>query len=104
MLMASDELNLQKLKKDLIVLFLKSNELEMEEIDIWESILKWALERMSTQHNVDNLSRWTSRRNQFDIFNRVTGDNNYQIYAVCYHLNYEPAFGVDDIIKTYGSK
>jgi hypothetical protein len=27
----------------------------MEEID------KWALERMSTQHdNVDNLSRWTS--------------------------------------------
>ncbi|UZO07755.1 uncharacterized protein OCT59_028030 [Rhizophagus irregularis] len=55
----------------------------MEEIDIWESILKWALERMSTQHdNVDNLSRWTS------------SDNNYQIYAVCYHLNYVVVDGI----------
>jgi hypothetical protein len=48
------------LDKDSIILFLKKNELEMEEIEIWEFILKWALEKMSTQHNIDNLSQWTS--------------------------------------------
>src|SRR4051794_32316078 len=48
------------LDKDIIILFLKKNELEIEEIEIWEFVLKWALERMSTQHNVDNLSQWTS--------------------------------------------
>ncbi|POG62912.1 hypothetical protein GLOIN_2v1691014, partial [Rhizophagus irregularis DAOM 181602=DAOM 197198] len=48
------------LETDLIILFLKNNELEMEEIEIWEFVLKWALARMSTQYNVDNLSQWTS--------------------------------------------
>src|SRR5437763_4651984 len=48
------------LEQDLVITLLKQNELEMEEIEIWEYILKWALERMSTQHNSDNLSQWTS--------------------------------------------
>src|SRR5688572_5150231 len=47
------------LEQDLIILFLKHDELGIEEIEIWEFILKWALARMSTQHNVDNLSQWT---------------------------------------------
>ncbi|GBB89892.1 hypothetical protein RclHR1_16720004 [Rhizophagus clarus] len=60
------------LNKDLIILFLKSNELEMEEIEIWELILKWALERMSTQHNVDNLSQWTS--SNFEELEKILHD------------------------------
>jgi hypothetical protein len=32
----------------------------MEEIEILEFILKWALERMSPQHNVDSLPQKTS--------------------------------------------
>jgi hypothetical protein len=60
------------LDKDLIILFLKKNELEMEEIEIWEFILKWALERMSTQHNIDNLSQWTS--NNFEELENILHD------------------------------
>ncbi|GET65268.1 BTB/POZ protein [Rhizophagus irregularis DAOM 181602=DAOM 197198] len=140
------------LEKDLIILFLKNNELEMEEIEIWEFVLKWALERMSTQHNVDDLSQWTSKnglliggynplswhpynshvnndgswQSTSDSFlfsfakkeeinsaslTRVKDDDNYQIYAVSYNLNYGPAFGIgwdliiehNNIIKTYGN-
>ncbi|GBB89889.1 hypothetical protein RclHR1_16720001 [Rhizophagus clarus] len=60
------------LDKDLIILFLKSNELEMEEIEIWEFILKWALTRMSTQRSVDNLSQWTS--NNFEELEKILVD------------------------------
>ncbi|GES82627.1 BTB/POZ protein [Rhizophagus clarus] len=60
------------LDKDLIILFLKNNELEMEEIEIWEFILKWALTRMSTQHNVDNLSQWTS--SNFEELEKILRD------------------------------
>ncbi|GBB89891.1 hypothetical protein RclHR1_16720003 [Rhizophagus clarus] len=60
------------LDKDLIILFLKNNELEMEEIEIWEFILKWALTRMSTQRNVDNLSQWTS--NNFEELEKILRD------------------------------
>jgi hypothetical protein len=60
------------LDKDLIILFLKNNELEMEEIEIWEFILKWALERMSTQHNIDNLSQWTS--SNFEELEKILHD------------------------------
>jgi hypothetical protein len=60
------------LEKDLIILFLKKNELEMEEIEIWEFILKWALERMSIQHNIDNLSQWTS--NDFEELEKILHD------------------------------
>ncbi|RGB43239.1 hypothetical protein C1646_681264, partial [Rhizophagus diaphanus] len=60
------------LEKDLIILFLKNNELEMEEIEIWEFVLKWALARMSTQHNVDNLSQWTS--SNFEELEKILHD------------------------------
>ncbi|CAB4381435.1 unnamed protein product [Rhizophagus irregularis] len=60
------------LEKDLIILFLKNNKLEMEEIDIWEFILKWALARMSTQHNVDDLSQWMS--NNFEELEKILHD------------------------------
>jgi hypothetical protein len=60
------------LDKDLIILFLKKNELEMEEIEIWEFILKWALERMSTQHNIYNLSQWTS--SNFEELEKILHD------------------------------
>ncbi|EXX63991.1 hypothetical protein RirG_147100 [Rhizophagus irregularis DAOM 197198w] len=60
------------LEKDLIILFLKNNELEMEEIEIWEFVLKWALERMSTQHNVDDLSQWTS--SNFEELEKILHD------------------------------
>src|SRR4051794_11662173 len=48
------------LEQDLIIILLEQDELGIEEIEIWEYILKWALTRMSTQNNVDNLSQWTS--------------------------------------------
>ncbi|GES82628.1 BTB/POZ protein [Rhizophagus clarus] len=56
----------------IIILFLKNNELEMEEIKIWELILKWALERMSTQYDVDNLSQWTS--SDFEELKKILHD------------------------------
>ncbi|CAB4381432.1 unnamed protein product [Rhizophagus irregularis] len=44
----------------------------MEEIEIWEFVLKWALARMSTQHNVDNLSQWTS--SNFEELEKILHD------------------------------
>ncbi|CAI2186975.1 14709_t:CDS:1 [Funneliformis geosporum] len=34
-------------------------DLEMEEIVIWNYILKWGMSKMSTRLDVDNISRWT---------------------------------------------
>ncbi|RGB43238.1 hypothetical protein C1646_661555 [Rhizophagus diaphanus] len=67
-----ESLKFTSLEKDVIILFLKNNELEMEEIDIWEFVLKWALARMSTQHNVDNLSQWTS--SNFEELEKILHD------------------------------
>src|SRR6266542_1038406 len=60
------------LEKDLIILFLKNNELKLEEIEIWEFTLKWALAKMSTQHNVDNLTQWTS--SNFEELEKILHD------------------------------
>ena len=64
--------NFISLDQDLIILFLKMNELEIEEIKIWEFTLKWALARMSTQHNVNNLSHWTS--SDFEELEKILHD------------------------------
>ncbi|RIA91871.1 hypothetical protein C1645_875137 [Glomus cerebriforme] len=60
------------LDQDLILLFLKRDELGIEEIEIWEFILKWALKRMSTQHNIDNLSQWMT--SNFEELEKILHD------------------------------
>lgn len=46
------------LERELIINLLKCD-LEMEEIVIWNYILKWGISRMSTRLDVDNVSQWT---------------------------------------------
>src|ERR1044072_147409 len=64
--------NFTSLEKDLIIHFLKRDELNLEEIEIWEFVLKWALARTSTQHNVENLSQWTS--SNFEELEKILHD------------------------------
>ena len=60
------------LDQDVIIIFLKQNKLKMKTIEIWEHVLKWALVRMSTKRNVDDLSQWTS--SNFEELEKVLHD------------------------------
>ncbi|UZO22187.1 uncharacterized protein OCT59_014556 [Rhizophagus irregularis] len=47
------------LNESILKLFLKQDDLAMEELDIWQYLLKWGLAQMENKINVDNVTNWT---------------------------------------------
>jgi hypothetical protein len=110
------------LDKSILLILLDRKDLFMDEIEVWNYLIKWSIAQTSIIRNIENLSNWTS--DDFDLVKEVISEfiplirwlsisstefNQYVIpfkkvlpeklveEIICYHSNSKPKLSLPDL-------